>query len=212
MNTDSMLIDQLRNAVRETVREFQEHHADFLSENDIQSLLFVELRHELSNRRYDVGHVEHRFSQIHAISPVKTEYQINSKGLGPRVDIAVLSEVQNSGSNLWRQPCRIAIEIKLWQPGGPWTGPWEDVNKLKLYWQEARITGVPFTGIVMLFVHPIADKWRGDMPDIGQWPEETIGTGTGPDFPSDGIALHLITKSHWKQLSIPSTSVASGVD
>lgn len=206
-----MLIDQLRNAVSETVREFREHPADFLSENDIQSLLFAELRHELSNLRYDVGHVEHRFSQIHAISPVKTEYQLNPKGLGPRVDIAVLSEVQNAGSNLWRQPCRIAIEIKLWQPGGPWTGPWEDVEKLKSYWQVARNSGVPFTGIAVLFVHPIAEQWRGDMPDIEQWLEETIGTGTGSDFPSDGIALHLVTQSHWKQLSIPSKSLASAL-
>jgi len=187
----------LRNAVRKTVREFQEHPADFLSENDIQSLLFAELRHELSNLRYDVGHVEHRFSQIHAINPVKTEYQLNPNGLGPRVDIAVLSEAQDPKSNLWRQPCRIAIEIKLWQPGGPYGDPREDVKKLKSYWQS-RNSGGPFTGIAMLFVHPIAEQWQGGIPDIVQQLEKTAGVGSGPDFPTDGIALHVVTPSDWK--------------
>ena len=81
----------------------------------------MELRQEMSNLRYrfEVRDAEDRFGFIPNISPVKTEYQLDATGLGPRVDVAVLSEVQNPGSNVWRQPCRIAIEIKLWQPGGP---------------------------------------------------------------------------------------------
>jgi hypothetical protein len=198
-----MLIDQLRTAVEETVREFQKYHADFLSENDIQSLLFAELRHGLSNLRYDIGHIEHRFNQIHAINPVKTEYQLNPIGLGPRVDIAVLSEVQNPNYNLWRQPCRIAIEIKLWQPGGPYLDPWDDVKKLKSYQQARNSLGLPFTGIAVLFVHPVAERWRKGMPNA---------IVPSPGFPSDGIALHLVTVTplDWKRFSISlATSVSS---
>jgi hypothetical protein len=178
-STDSTLIVHLRNAVSKTVREFQEHPADFLSENDIQSLLFAELRREMCDLRYDFSGVEHRFSQIHAINPVKTEYQLNPNGSGPRVDIA--------------------IEIKLWQPGGPYYGPWEDIEKLKQFYRQARDNGGSFTGIAMLFVHPIADKWRIGMPDIEQQLEKTAGVGSGPDFPTDGIALHVVTPpSDWK--------------
>jgi len=174
-------------------------------------LLFVELRHELSNLRYDVGHVEHRFSQIHAINPVKTEYQLNRKGLGPRVDIAVLSEVQDPDFNLWRQPCRIAIEIKLWQAGGPYLEPWDDVQKLGSYWQE-RGGEVPFTGIAMLFIHPVAERWRIGMPDINQQLEKNTAIAPSLDFPSDGVALHLVTQSGWKQFSVLTEKRHIGLD
>jgi hypothetical protein len=199
-STDSTLIDQLRNAVRKTVREFQEYPADFLSENDIQSLLFAELRREMCDLRYDFSGVEHRFSQIHTINPVKTEYQLNPNGFGPRVDIAVLSELQNLDYNLWRQPCRIAIEIKLWQPGGPYGDPWDDIEKLKIFYRQARDRKGSFSGIAMLFVHPFAKKWLSGMPDIVQHLEKTAGVGRGPDFPTDGIVLHVVTvnPSDWK--------------
>jgi hypothetical protein len=190
----------LRNAVGKTVREFQEYPADFLSENDIQSLLFAELRSEMSDLRYDVSGVEHRFSIIHAINPVKTEYQLNPNGSGPRVDIAVLSESHNHEHNLWRQPCRIAIEIKLWQPGGPYGDPREDVKKLKEFYWQRRDSGDFFTGIAMLFVHPFAEKWLSGMPDIVQHLEKASGAGLGPNFPTDGIVLHVVTvnPSDWK--------------
>ena len=175
---------------------------DFLSERDIQSLLFAELRHELSNfpYRFEVKDVEDRFEFTHAINPVKAEYQLNAEGSGPRVDIAVLSENQDPRFNLWRQPCRIAIEVKLWQPGGPYLDPWDDVVKLKSHWQ-ARNSEVPFTGIAMLFIHPVAERWRKGMPDIKQWQERTTGIGPGLDFPSDGISLHQVTPTDWKQFS-----------
>jgi hypothetical protein len=197
-STDSTLIVHLKNAARKTVTAFQKHPEDFLSEHDIQSLLFAELRNEMCDIRYDVSGVKHRFSIIPAINPVKTEYQLNPNGSGPRVDIAVLSEVQDSAYNLWRQPCRIAIEIKLWQPGGPYGDPWKDVKKLKKFYWQARDRGGFFTGIAMLFVHPFAKEWLSGMPDIVQQLEKTAGVGSGPDFPADGIALHVVTRSDWK--------------
>jgi hypothetical protein len=197
-STDSLLIVHLKNAVSKTVTEFQEYPADFLSENDIQSLLFAELRREMCDLRYDFSGVEHRFNQINAINPVKTEYQLNPNGFGPRVDIAVLSELQNLDYNLWRQPCRFAIEIKLWQPGGPYGDPREDIEKLIICYRQARDRRDSFTGIAMLFIHSIAEKWQGGIPDIVQQLEKTAGVGSGPDFPTDGIALHVITPSDWK--------------
>jgi len=46
------MIDQLTIAICKTVIQFQEHPLDFLSESDIQALLFVELRNETREIRY----------------------------------------------------------------------------------------------------------------------------------------------------------------
>jgi hypothetical protein len=204
------VLEKLKSAIDKTVKQFHDCPLDFLSERDIQSLLFAELRHELSNLRYrfEVRDVKDRFGYIPAINPVKTEYQLNPEGCGPRVDIAVLSEEQNPDLNIWRQPCRLAIEIKLWQPGGPYLDPWDDVQKLKTYWPE-RKSDAPFAGIAMLFVHPFADKWQKGLPDIEKRLEMTAGISPGPVFQSDGIALHLVTPSDWKQFSISSASAVS---
>ena len=52
VDTDAMLINQLKQAVGDTVSEFMEHPEDFLYESDIQSLLFTKIRHEMREIRY----------------------------------------------------------------------------------------------------------------------------------------------------------------
>ena len=46
------MIDQLKSAICKTIKQFQEDPLDFLSESDIQALLFVELRNAMSEVRY----------------------------------------------------------------------------------------------------------------------------------------------------------------
>ncbi len=46
------MIDQLKKAIESTVKQFREFPLDFLSERDIQALLFVELRNQTPNIRY----------------------------------------------------------------------------------------------------------------------------------------------------------------
>src|ERR1035441_9752191 len=112
------MIDQLKSAICKTVKEFQEHPLDFLSESDIQALLFVELRNATRDLRYpypyDAEGKNHLFgfTDPFCIHPVTTEYHV-SEG---KFDIAVLSKVPDPKSDIWRQPCSVAIEIKLWQP------------------------------------------------------------------------------------------------
>jgi hypothetical protein len=183
-------IEKLEVAIRETVKEFQAYPADFLSENDIQSLLFTELRREMKEMRYKpvASQVDKRFGNVPAIHPVKSEYQLFPKGSGDRCDIAVLSEEeQDPESNLWRQPCRIAIEIKFWQAGERYTGSYlKDFEKLLRYLQESQSKNHQFTGIVMLFVHPGAKN----LP-------KKYTTGIKPDYPCAGVSFHLVTPEVW---------------
>ena len=110
------MIDQLKSAICKTVKQFQEHPLEFLSESDIQALLFVELRNATSDLWYpydaEGANSLFGFTDPFCIHPVTTEYHV-SEG---KFDIAILSKEPDSTSDIWRQPCRVAIEIKLWQP------------------------------------------------------------------------------------------------
>lgn len=195
--------DKLSNAVGRTVAQFQEHPTSFLSERDIQALLFVELRNATSDLRnqYDGGGKNARFgfTDPFCIHPVTTEYHLYN-GKYDCFDVAVLSEEQDSKSDLWRQPCRIGIEIKLWQPGYGDCGYGSDVEKLQTYQAYLRKNvdnNRTFTGIAMLFIHPhVNAKARAAISD----------QVSGDPYPGDGVALHFVTGArHWwqQQVSAP---------
>ena len=46
------MLEKLKSAIDKTVKQFQDYPLDFLSERDIQALLFVELRNETNGLRY----------------------------------------------------------------------------------------------------------------------------------------------------------------
>jgi hypothetical protein len=189
------MIDQLKSAICKTVKQFQEHPLDFLSESDIQALLFIELRNATSNLRYSYNAANPRFGfpSTFPVHPVTTEYYVPPEG---RFDVAVLSEKPDSEKDIWRQPCRIGIEIKLWQPCEKEPKYIMDVKKLQRYQEKMQIAGQKFTGIVLLFVHP----YKTGMP-------KDIIEEISPDaYPENGVALHLVTdKVHWwKQCPGPS--------
>jgi hypothetical protein len=197
------MIDELGRAICTTVKQFQEHPLDFLSERDIQALLFVELRNATRELRYsyDGGGKNHRFGfpERFCVHPVTTEYHVY-KGKNDCFDIAVLSEEPDPKSDIWRQPCRIAIEIKLWQPGYGKPKYRMDVEKLRRYQEHLQKAVSPervFMGIAMLFVHPYGT----------QRPTAIIEERSGDAYPEDGIALHLVTKEGhwWKQFPGPAS-------
>src|SRR5260370_28606033 len=103
------MIDQLKNAVESTVKQFREDPKSFLSERDIQAVLFVELRKAMSSLRnhYLAGGANLRFGcdDSFCIRPITTEYYLYN-GEKDRFDIAVLSNEQDPDSDLWRQPFR----------------------------------------------------------------------------------------------------------
>lgn len=109
------MIDQVKEAIDSTVLEFQTFPLGFLSERDIQALLFTKLRIATRDLRhhYDAGGANRQFGfEIpFSIHPVTTEYHLY-KGKDDRFDVAVLSDEQDSNSDIWRQPCRVAVEIK----------------------------------------------------------------------------------------------------
>jgi hypothetical protein len=201
------MIDQLKSAICKTVKQFQDQPLDFLSESDIQALLFVELRNETREIRYlyDAEGANHRFgfsrlgpNRPLRINPVTTEYYIGN-GKQDRFDVAVLSNKPDSASAIWRQPCQVAIEIKLWQPGYGEPGYRRDVEKLRRYQehlQDAFSPGRVFMGIAMLFVHPC----------VTQRPTAVTEEKSGDAYPENGVALHLVTQEGhwWKQDSGPS--------
>src|ERR1035437_9452815 len=90
------MIDQLKSAICKTVKQFQEHPLDFLSESDIQALLFIELRNATGDLRYPYDAEDANrlfgFTDPFCIHPVTTEYHV-SEG---KFDIAVLSKEPDS--------------------------------------------------------------------------------------------------------------------
>jgi hypothetical protein len=211
------MIDQLKSATCKTVKQFQDRPLDFLSESDIQALLFVELRNAMSEVQYPytAEPANHRFGcdEPFSIRPITTEYYLYKNGQA-RFDVAVLSETPDSNLEIWRQPCRVGIEIKLWQPGYRDSSYLRDVEKLKNYqkylqnFTEER----SFTGIAMLFVHPwVKNEKNGKkrLAAILDEPWKAILNEHSVDaYPENGVALHLVTQeSHWwKQFSGPSTA------
>jgi hypothetical protein len=194
------MTDMLSNAVQRTVTEWRKHPTSFLSERDIQAWLFVELRNAMSDVRnkYDGKGKTARFGfkgpfDIH---PVTTEYHYYNRE-SSRFDVAVLSEEQDSESDLWRQPCRIGIEIKLWQPGYEDCEYQLDVAKLhsyQAYLQSKFGNHRAFTGIALTFVHPHVRARR-----LAALPSQVVGE----PYPENGVALHLVTKAghSWQQVS-----------
>jgi hypothetical protein len=199
------MIEQVRNAIDKTVNQFQKYPYDFLSERDIQALLFTELRNETIGLRYhyDAGDKDRQFgfTDRFSIHPVTTEYHLYN-GKDDRFDIAVLSEKQDSNSDIWRQPCSIAIEIKLWQPGYVDCGYSSDVEKLQnyqKYLQKKFDKNCTFMGIAILFIHPNVKK-----KSLAAIPRES----SGDPYPENGVAVRFVTEaSYWweQQVAAPPT-------
>jgi hypothetical protein len=180
------------------VQQFREHPADFLSENDIQAVLFTALRNEMHGVRmqYEASHEKDlRFGKAFDINRVMTEYWLAAEG---SCDLVVLCDKQGpEATALWRQPCRIGIEIKFWQAleRHYWNeprGPQKDVMKLQRYWKQRDENRHPFTGIAMLFRHP------GAFPCLEM--DEIASTDQEVAYPENGVAIHVISKEGhlWK--------------
>lgn len=183
------MIDKLEGAIKSTVEQFQNAPYDFLSERDIQAVLFAELRTATHGLRwgYDSSGANSRFGYKNTLEvhPVFTEYR-SPEGI---FDIAVLSEDQDPSRDIWRQPCRIAIELKLWQPCEREPAYFKDIDKLRRYQSRLQNTGRAFTGIAMLLVHPCVKK---------RAPTAISEERSGMAYPADGVALHLINEpGHW---------------
>ena len=182
----------LQSAIGKTVKQFQEHPADFLSERDIQAVLFTEMRNEMRDSdlrmKYETSCKKDRFfGKPLDISRVMTEYRLAAEG---PCDIAILCCEQDPEAALWGQPCRIGIEIKFWQAleYHNWTeprGPQKDVEKLQRYRKRRDEKGHPFTVIVMLFRHPGAFACH----DVGEF----ASTDYEAAFPENGVAIHVIS-------------------
>lgn len=190
------MIDKLKTAIDRTVDEFRNCPLDFLSERDIQAVLFTELRKATSGLRYqhnsEGANSRFGFTEPFYINPVTTEYYVPEG----KIDVAVLSKEPDSESAIWRQPCRVAIEIKLWQPREREPGYLKDVEKLQRYQAHLQKAGRELTGIAMLFVHPC----------IKQIPTTVSKEELGEAYPENGVALHMVAKEGhwWKQITVPS--------
>ena len=210
------MLEKLKFAIDKTVEQFQDYPLDFLSERDIQAVLFVELRKAMCIPRTNYPAGENgRFGCIEpfSIRRITTEYYLNKNGQS-RFDVAVLSETPDSNLEIWRQPCRVGIEIKLWQPGYRDSGYLRDVEKLQKYqnYLQDRNEDRSFTGIAMLFVHPwVKNEKNGKKPlaAILNQPWKAILNEHSVDaYPENGVALHLVTDAkgdhRWMQDSGPS--------
>lgn len=207
MNNEEWVIirPHLENAIRQTVKQFQEHPDDFLSETDIQAAFFAELRSQMRHLRmkYEASCDKDKcLGESLEICRVLTEYQIAPEG---HCDIAILCNEQDRGApNVWAQPCRIGIEIKFWQARERhhWNeprGPQQDVHKLQRYWQTRNEKGRHFTGIVTLFRHP------GAFPC--QEVDETAGEDIETAYPENGVAIHVVSKESHQWGKVPAVEL-----
>jgi hypothetical protein len=186
----------VKEAIERTVKQFQKHPLDFLSECDIQAWLFAELRFPDATRdlrfQHDAANPRFELPDTFSVHHVTTEYHVPPEG---RFDVAVLSEKTDPTSDIWRQPCCIGIEIKLWQPCEKEPKYLLDIAKLQRYWKMLQIKEQKFMGIAMLFVNP---------HKTGK-PKDIFEDKFGGDYPENGVALHLVTQeNHWsKQFPTP---------
>jgi hypothetical protein len=209
MNNDDFVIirQHLENAIHETVKQFQEHPADFLAENDIQAVLFTGLRNAMRDFRLPYEAVcqkDRCFGNDLDVSRVMTEYWLADQG---PCDIVVLCSGQDPGAAaLWRHPCRIGIEVKLWQPQERhnWNeprGPQQDIDKLQRYWKMRNGQGQQFTGIAILFRHPGATAFH----DRNLNPSEEARMAC----PEDGVAVHDVSVEEYWWSDAPILAAAS---
>jgi hypothetical protein len=202
------MLHHLKNAIEKTVKQFKNYPLDYLSERDIQAQLFVELRNETKELRYEYdpggANAPFGFPRLGLpgpvpIHPVTTEYYTGN-GKWDRFDVAVLSDKPDCASAIWRQPCRVAIEIKLWQPGYGEPNHQKDVQKLLRYQAKLQNDFTHerlFTGIAMVFVHPCAEALMQD-PISGEKSPEA--------YPENGVALHFVTReNHWWKQQYPAS-------
>ena len=194
------MLEKLKFAIDKTVEQFQDYPLDFLSERDIQAVLFVELRKAMCIPRTNYPAGENgRFGCIEpfSIRRITTEYYLNKNGQS-RFDVAVLSETPDSNLEIWRQPCRVGIEIKLWQPGYRDSDYLRDVEKLKLYQSRMRDKERSFTGIAMLFVHPCVEKLKPTKHAVSKEKFGDSYSEFSDPYPENGVVLHTVTHGdHW---------------
>lgn len=185
-NTRDPIIARVRGAVDQTVAEFIANPFDFLYESDLRSVLYYFARQALEDSRVPLRVRDPRAGTTSdlTITRVRSEYPSE---LTPRqrFDIAILPDVLGPSKNRWCQPVRAAVELKLWQVDG--TGGWmeRDRSKLTGYLETCRAAQRPFCGIGLVFVHPGAE-WRI---------AEFASLRTGADFPENGCAIHIVTRT-----------------
>jgi hypothetical protein len=194
---DLAIRDALSKAIEATVIEFQKYPLDFLSERDIQALLYAELRKLTPELRYSYGangknsrfgFKEPFYKEAFYVHPVTTEYYLYNDKRKDRFDVAVLSSKRDDEAAIWRQPCRVGIEIKFWQPGYGGCRYRADITKLQNYHKYLRGKEREFTGIAMLFVHPNIENEL-----VSELHGEEVSSAA---YPKDGVALHWVTG--WK--------------
>jgi hypothetical protein len=193
MSNGVVLLDRscstrLRRAIDGTVSRFLENPFDYLYESDLRSTL-----HRLASEEFHDDRIPltvHDPKRWHAgtstIHRVMSEYPS-----GLRFDLALLSETLDGTKNVWNQPVRGAIELKLWQPDGTGNDFRGDIVKIESYRARCAATGQPFSGLVLLFVHPGAE-WRID--DI------QLSAGDA-DIPEDGCAAYLVSRCKQGRIS-----------
>lgn len=197
---DSTILSAVKKAIEATVNEFHKTPFDFLSERDIQARLYMALRNETKgfSITYDGNKEPPRFN-FHGpfdVHPVTIEYFY--KCINARFDVAVLSSVPDESQSVFRQPCRVGIEIKLWQPGELYPKDRKDVEKLQEYhtYLQGKKVERKFMGIVIVFVHPNIKEER-----VQKYLPTQQGSSSAA-YPEDGIALHWVTKdAHWWEQS-----------
>jgi hypothetical protein len=150
-HTDDPVIVRLRRAIDRTAAQFFEHPFDYLYEADLRSTLHHFARQEFEDDRVPLrAHDPKRWACASTtVGRVKSEYPS-----GLRFDLAVLPDVLDPTKNMWCQPVRAAVEIKLWQPDGTGNDFEGDVLKLESYLATCRDARRHFCGLILLFVHP----------------------------------------------------------
>ena len=202
-------VDLLHRGIAAAVQRFHRNRFDFLSERDLQALLFGILVAEFGSETIPMKggyHSAEAYGGTDTIQtiPVKCEYSISQR-TSEKFDLAILdSEAvrhydpdewrrrEFKSDAFWNQPVRAAVEIKYLQlgvslrRGAAWVQ--QDVEKLRPCLEDRRDR--PFLGISLLFIQSAAPV-----------PSAFFTGSEISEDPQDGLATYVVTPALWRKFS-----------
>lgn len=211
--SDDCFIDRIKTGINNVVSDFVQHPADYLFESDVQCALFSSLRDSFKDFTFvsKSSDLPNLFGDRLTIHPVKSEYPYHiDDHKCDRFDLAVLDSQQDSSRRIYHQHCKFGIEIKLWNgdgTGGNRGGINADMKKLRAYLESAKQQGKEFSGLVILFVLPGAEKRLTPSKRL----TFSLQSSLPPTIDCNDVSLHVVVAEtngamRWNKVPTPSDS------
>ena len=173
----SNYFDLVKKEFRLFIDKFQENPFNFLTEYDLQSILYTKIFDNFESNNIKVSiettvddHSVRIFNPEGTISinPVRREYPA-SHGF----DIAIIDDTELNPilSAYWHQKLKVAVELKYHRSSMSNSinlrkkGFEKDIQKLLAYCNDEKTQNKNFRGVALLFIQNIAEKKENDLEE-----------------------------------------------